>query len=113
MKLIVKPALVTWNEAKSTAHQHGGRLLEPKEVLRWSDKEPIEIDIWLDPQDLEQDAASYFNALKQDIRYKPKEERCLLVYLADPETIRVQKAQARIAEERENRLRKFTRSKAS
>lgn len=109
MKLIVKPKLVTWSEAKTVAHQSGGRLLEPKEVLKWSDSEAVEFDIWLNRQDQEQESASYFNASKQDIRYRPKNDRCLLVYLADPETLKLQRAQARIEEERERRLQKFRR----
>lgn len=111
MKLIVKPQYVTWSEAKRLAHLLDGRLVSYREMMRWANNEAIEIDIWIDHKDV--DRAQYFDATKQDIRFKELNEKCLLVYLADPRKIKLLKQLEREKQELESKTRKFLLRKKS
>ena len=108
LKLVVRPRWVNWHQAKETARLNGGRLLTYREVLRWANAEPLELDIWIDR--MEHDRAQCFDASKQDVRFKLPEERALLVMLVDPiqqrKIIETQQLKAAEREAQYKRLRK-------
>lgn len=104
MKLIIKPQFLDWDHAKAMATSLGGRLITYAEMARWSKNEPVEIDIWIDHK--MGDRAQYFDAQKQDIRFKPRNEQCLLVMLVDPKRIRALKTEEERAERKREQLRK-------
>jgi hypothetical protein len=84
MKLIVRPRVVSWDEAKEIARKAGGRLLEPKEALRWAKNEELNVDFWLDhPNYGAPEYSQYYDAKKGDILYQPRQNPLLLVYLVD------------------------------
>jgi hypothetical protein len=105
MKLIVKPQYVTWGEAKRLAHLLDGRLVSYREMMRWSNNEAIEIDIWIDHK--AEDRAQYFDAAKQDIRFKELNEKCLLVFLADPKKMKLLKQLELEKQQLESQTRKL------
>ncbi len=88
----------------------GGRLLSYQEMTRWSKNEAVEIDIWID-QKME-DRGQYFDAQKQDIRFKYRNENCLLVMLVDPIRIReLKQEQVRDDDRNEQTRRRLKRLK--
>jgi len=100
-KLIVKPQLLTWDDAKKEAAYHCGRLLYPLEIETWAQKELINVDIWLDYENENQpDYANYYDGRTQNLRYQPKTRLALLVILADGEALLKKQQEAKALQER-------------
>lgn len=110
LKLVVRPRMIPWHEAKELARLNGGRLLNYSEVMKWANNEPLELDIWIDR--MEHDRAQYFDALKQDVRFKPPEMKCLLVMLVDPaEQRKMLEQQQSAAQKRERKYKLLKRQR--
>lgn len=111
-KLIVKPVMVTWNDAKSMAKTHCGRLLYPREMEAWAENEIINVSIWLDYEnESETDYACYFDGKLSSLRYQPKNSLALLVILADGPALKKQTEETRAMVERVEASRKQSRTK--
>ena len=104
MKLIIKPQYIDWDQARAMATKLGGRMLTYKEMTRWSNNEAVEIDIWIDQK--MDDRGQYFDAKKQDIRFKYRNEKCLLVMLVDPKRIKKLKEAHLADSERKEQMRR-------